>query len=145
MLFEETIIEFNEDEINRNSEIHPDFILRAAQELEEHLKEGKEEVPFELSNPAEDAVSQYNIRVNENIYSLGLSKWDGAFKLMKHDLENVSTVVKAGSIEIIEQDFSIEMEEYLEKEGFDVTVEDDEIKGTDAEEAREFIDEKYGI
>lgn len=142
---EDNEVEFNEDEID-NQQIHPDFILRAAQEVETALAEGKEKVPFSLSDPAEDVVSQYNVRVNGNIYSLGLNKWDGVFKKMKHELENTSTLVKAGDIEIIEQDFTIEMEEYLEKEGFDVTFDEEGgIGGPDAEEAKEFIEEKYGM
>jgi len=143
-LYEDTIIEFNEDEIE-NGQLHPDFILRAADAVESHLAKGKREVPFGLSEPAEDLVSQYNVRVNGNIYSIGLSKWNGSFKLMDHELENTSTLVKAGSIEIIEQDFTIEIEEYLEDEGFDVTVTDEEIEGPEAEEAKEFLDEKFAI
>ena len=143
-IFEDTIIEFNESEIE-NGQLHPDFILRAADAVESGLASGKQEVPFGLSEPAEDLVSQYNVRVNGNIYSIGLSKWNGSFKLMDHELENVSTLVKAGSIEIIEQDFTIEIEDYLEDEGFDVDVTDEEIEGPEAEEAKEFLDEKFGI
>jgi hypothetical protein len=144
MIFEDTIVEFSEDEID-NGSLHPDFILRAAQAVESGLSERKEEVPFELSNPAQNVVSQYNVRVNGNIYSLGISKWDGSFKLMNHELENTSTLVKAGDIEIIEQDFTIEIEDYLEEEGFDVSVTDEDIEGPEAEEAKEFLDEKFGI
>jgi len=144
MIFENTIVEFNEEEIE-NESLHPDFILRAAQAVESGLSEGKEEVPFELSNPAQDVVSQYNVRVNDNIYSLGVSKWDGSFKLMDHELENTSTLVKAGNIEIIEQDFTIEIEDYLEEEGFDISVTDEDIEGPEAEQAKEFLDEKFGI
>lgn len=143
-IFEETIIEFNESEID-NGQLHPDFILRAAQATESYLKKGKDEVPFGLETPAEDLVSQYNVRVNGNIYSIGLSKWNGSFKLMDHELENVSTLVKAGDVEIIEQDFTIEIEEYLENEGFDVEVTEEDIEGPEAEEAKEFLDEKFGI
>lgn len=144
MIFENTIVEFNEEEIE-NESLHPDFILRAAQAVESGLNEGKGEVPFELSAPAEDVVSQYNVRVNGNIYSLGISKWDGSFKLMDHELENTSTLVKAGDIEIIEQDFTIEIEDYLEEEGFDVLVTDEDIEGPEAEEAKEFLEEKFGV
>ena len=143
-IFEDTIVEFNKGEIE-NESLHPHFVLRAAQAVESGLKEGREEVPFGLSNPAEDVVSQYNVRVNGNIYSLGISKWNGSFKLMDHELENTSTLVKAGDIEIIEQDFTIEIEDYLEEEGFDVTVTDEDIEGPEAEEAKEFLDEKFGI
>jgi len=139
-----TVVEFNEDEI-QNESLHPDFILRASQAVERHLKEGKEEIPFELSNPAENLVSQYNVRVNGNVYSIGISKWNGSFKKMNHELENTSTLVKAGDIEIIEQDFRIEIEEYLEKEGFDVTVTGEDIEGPEAEEAKQFLDEKFGM
>jgi len=144
MIFEDTIVEFNEDEID-NGSLHPDFVLRAAAAVESGLSEGKEEVPFELSAPAEDVVSQYNVRVNGNIYSLGISKWDGSFKLMDHELENTSTLVKAGDVEIIEQDFTIEIEDYLEEEGFDISVTDEDIEGPEAEEAKKFLEEKFGV
>lgn len=143
-IFEGTIVKFNEKEIQAGA-LHPDFILRAANAVEESLAEGKEEVSFGVSNPAEDLVSQYNVRVNGNIYSIGLSKWNGSFKLMQHELENTSTVVKAGNIEIIEQDFTIKIEDYLEDEGFDVEVTGENIEGPEAEEAKEFLDEKFGI
>lgn len=143
-IYKDTIIEFNEDEIERG-QIHPDFILRAAEAVESHLADGEEEVPFGLSNPAEKMTSQYNVRVNGNIYSIGLSKWKGSFKLMKHELENTSVLVKAGDIEIIEQDFTIEIKDYLKDEGFDVDVTGEDIEGPDAEEAKEFLDEKFGI
>lgn len=143
-IFEDVIVEFNEDEIE-NEQLHPDFILRASEAVESYLAEGKEEVTFGLSDPAQDLVSQYNVRVNGNIYSIGLSKWDGSFKLMDHELENTSVLVRAGEIEIIEQDFTIEIEDYLQEEGFDVTVTDDDIEGPEAEEAKEFLDEKFGV
>ena len=143
-IFEDTIVEFNEKEIE-NESLHPDFVLRAAQAVETGLKEGREKVPFGLSSPAEDVVSQYNVRVNGNTYSLGISKWNGSFKLMDHKLENTSTLVKAGDIEIIEQDFTIEIEDYLEEEGFDVMVTGEDIEGPEAKEAKEFLDEKFGI
>lgn len=143
-IFEDTIVEFNGEEIDGGS-LHPDFVLRAAQAVQNGLSEGKKKVPFGLSSPAEDVVSQYNVRVNGNIYSLGISKWNGSFKLMTHELENTSTLVKAGDIEIIEQDFTIEIEDYLEEEGFDVTVTGEDIEGPEAEEAKEFLDEKFGI
>lgn len=142
---EDVVVEYNEGEIE-NSQMSPNLILRAAEAAKEGLEEGEKEVPFSLSAPAEDnLVSQYNVRVNGNVYSLGIDKWDGVFKRMDHDLENTSVVIKAGDIEVIEQDFTIEMESYLEDEGFDVEVEDDEIKGPDANEAREFLDEKFNL
>ena len=143
-IFKDTIVQFNEGEIE-NDQLHPDFILRAADAVQEHLEEGKQEVSFGLSNPGEDLVSQYNVRVNGNVYSIGMSKWNGSFKLMDHELENVSTLVKAGDIEIIEQDFTIEIEDYLEDEGFNVEVTDEDIEGPEAEEAKAFLDEKFGI
>lgn len=144
--FSESVeVQFNEDEID-NEQIHPDFILRAADAVESSLAEGKRKAPFSLSHPAQDAVSQYNVRVNGNVYSLGLSKWKGVFKLMEHELENTSTLVKAGDIEIIEQDFTIEMEDYLADEGFDVEFDEDgNITGPDGDEAKEFIEEKFGV
>lgn len=141
---EDDVVDLEEGDIE-NSQISPDFILKAAKAVESKMADGQDKIPFSLSNPAEDAVSEYNVKVNENIYSLGVNKWDGTFKRMKHELENTSTVLKAGPIEIIEQDFTIEMESYLEDEGFDVTVTDEEIGGPDAEEAQEFIEEKFGI
>ena len=141
---EDDVVDLEEGDIE-NSQISPDFILKAAKAVESKMADGQDKIPFSLSNPAEDAVSEYNVKVNENIYSLGVNKWDGTFKRMKHELENTSTVLKAGPIEIIEQDFTIEMESYLEDEGFDVTVTDEEIGGPDAEEAQEFIEEKFGV
>lgn len=142
---EDIKIDYNEGEIE-NSQMSPDLILRAAKAAKEKLENGKEEVPFSLMSSAdENLVSQYNIRVNDNIYSLAINKWDGVFKRMDHDLENTSVVIKAGSIEVIEQDFTIEMESYLEDEGFDIEVEDNEISGPDAEKAREFLDEKFNL
>jgi len=138
------VVEFNDDEIERG-QINPNFILRAAEAVQEHMEDGKDDIEVSLSNPAEDVVSQYNIRVSGNVYSFRVQKWDATFKRMKHDLENTSVVLKAGDIEIIEQDFTIEMEDYLEEEGFDVTVTDEEIEGPEAEEAREFIEEKFGM
>ena len=143
-LTEDVIVENEEGDIE-NSQISPDFILKAAQAVEGKMAEGKDKIPFSLRKSAEDAVSEYNVKVNGNIYSLGVNKWDGVFKRMKHELENTSTVLQAGSIEIIEQDFTIEMESYLQDEGFDVTVTDEEIGGPDAEEAQEFIEEKFGV
>lgn len=141
---EDDVVDLEEGNIE-NSQISPDFILKAAKAVESKMADGQDKIPFSLSNPAEDAVSEYNVKVNENIYSLGVNKWDGTFKRMKHELENTSTVLKAGPIEIIEQDFTIEMESYLEDEGFDVTVTDEEIGGPDAEEAQQFIEEKFGV
>jgi len=142
---EDIEVEYKDGEI-KNSNMSPDLILRAAEEAKEELRKGKEEVPFSLTNSSdEDLVSQYNVRVNGNVYSLAINKWDGVFKRMDHDLENTSVVIKAGDIEVIEQDFTIEMGSYLEDEGFDVEVENDQISGPDAEEAREFLDDKFNL
>lgn len=141
---EDDVVELEEGDIE-NSQISPNFILKAAKEVESKMADGQDKIPFSLSNPAEDAVSQYNVEVGGNIYSLGVNKWDGTFKRMKHDLENTSVVARAGDIKIIEQDFTIEMESYLNEEGFDVTVTDEEIEGPEAEEAREFVEEKFGV
>lgn len=142
---ENVTIEYKEGEIE-NSQISPNLILRAAEGVKDKLRSGNEEVPFSLSNSADDdIVSQYNVRVGDNIYSLGINKWDGTFKLMDHDLENTSVVVKAGDIEVLEQDFTIKIEEYLGEEGFDVEVEDDEISGPDADKAREFLNDKFNL
>lgn len=141
---EDVTVEFKDSDV-QNSSISPDFILRASEVVKEKMREGQDKIPFSLSSPAEDAVSQYNVEVGGNIYSLGVNKWDGTFKRMKHDLENTSVVARAGDIKIIEQDFTIEMESYLNEEGFDVTVTDEEIEGPEAEEAREFIEDKFGV
>jgi len=144
--FSENItVQYNEGEIE-NSQISPNLILRAAEAAKGALGDGKEEVAFSLTTSSDDdIVSQYNVRVNGNVYSLAINKWDGVFKLMDHDLENTSVVIKAGDVEVIEQDFTIEIEGYLEDEGFDVEVQDDEISGPDAEEAREFLDDKFNL
>jgi len=122
--FSENItVQYNEGEIE-NSQISPNLILRAAEAAKGALGDGKEEVAFSLTTSSDDdIVSQYNVRVNGNVYSLAINKWDGVFKLMDHDLENTSVVIKAG----------------------DVEVQDDEISGPDAEEAREFLDDKFNL
>jgi hypothetical protein len=139
----EHIVDYNEGEIE-NGDMAVEFIMRAAQEVKEEMADGKQDIEFSLSQPAENEVSKYNIRINENVYSLGVGKWSGNFKLMQHDLEHTSTLVEQGGVEIIEQDVTFEMENYLNEEGFDVEV-DEGIEGPDAEEAKEFIEEKFGM
>lgn len=140
----DTTVDFNQGEIEHGS-LAVEFIMRAAQAVKDKMADGKDSIEFSLSEPAEDVVSQYNIRVNENVYSLRVKKWDGVFKRMKHGLENTRQLVEQGGVEIIEQDHNFKIEEYLTKEGFDVEVEDDEIKGPEADEAREFIEEKFNM
>lgn len=140
-----SVVEYNEGEIE-NGDLAVEFIMRACQEVKPQMAEGKDKIEFSLSTPADgNAVSQYNMRVGGNTYSLQVRKWNGVFKRMDHELENTSVLVEQGGVEIIEQDFTIRMEEYLNEEGFDVEVTDEEIHGPEEEEAREFIEEKFGI
>lgn len=141
---EDTTVDFNDGEIEHGS-MAAEFIMRAAQAVKEDLGEGKQQVKFSLSDPAEDVTSQYNIRVNGNVYSFRVQKWDGVFKRMDHNLENTSVLVEQGDVQIIEQDFTIKIEDYLTDEGFDVEVNEEEIEGPDAEEAKEFLDEKFNM
>ena len=138
------VVEVNDGEIE-NGNLAVEFIMRACKAVEDQMIEGKQEIEFSLASPGEDVTSQYNMRANGNTYSLRVQKWNGTFKRMDHELENTSVLVRQGNIEIIEQDFTIEMEEYLEEEGFDVEVTDEDIVGEEAEEAKQFLEDKFGM